>query len=133
MLAAFASTIVHTGPLGTGAAAKLCNQVMQYVAWAAAYDALQLAEAAGLAPEALETITAATGVTGESTRRFFGMHRRPAAVRTSDAFQSHLRGFVAIAEKDLSAALALGRECDVALPTATGALPLMARIYGVAD
>jgi len=128
----FAGTIVHTGPLGSGCAAKLCVQTLQYVAWAAACEALQLGRAAGLSDAAFAAVTGAAGAVSESTRRFLGLHHRPQVERDAAPFQAQLRAFVAIAEKDLAAALALGEECGVALPATAAALPWMARIYGLA-
>lgn len=131
LLDCFAGTIVHTGPLGSGCVAKACNQIMQYVAWTAAFEAMELARAAGVDPAVIEQVTGASGVIGASTRRFLGLYRRPAAERAAAPFRAQMRGFVAIGEKDLNAARALAAEYGVALPAAEAALPLLARIYGV--
>lgn len=129
----FARRVFHVGPLGAGMAAKLCNQVMQYVAWAAAHEALALAAANGISQDMLEAVTESTGALAEPTRRFLSTSRRPAAERESAAFQEYLRGFAAIAEKDLGAALDLGTHAGVALPATERLLPLMRRIFGVVD
>jgi len=131
LLDCFAKVVVHAGPLGSGCITKLCNQVMQYLSWQAALDAMQLAQAAGLSLEAMEEATRASGVLAESTRLFLGMHKRDPAVRNSPAFQAQLRSFVAIAEKDLRSALALAQEHGLQLPSTTMALTLMERMYGV--
>ena len=133
MFDCFAKAVVCTGGLGSGCVAKLCNQVMQYVAWEAALEALQLAQAAGLSVEAFEAATGASGALAEPTRRFLGLYKRSPEVRNAPAFQAQLRNFVVIAEKDLGAALALAQEHGATLPSATAALPLMARLYGLEE
>src|SRR5690606_7607009 len=45
VLEAFAKKIVATGPLGSGCKVKLCNNLMTYLAWTAAYEATLLARA----------------------------------------------------------------------------------------
>ncbi|MDX2167852.1 MAG: NAD(P)-dependent oxidoreductase [Deltaproteobacteria bacterium] len=130
MLACFAGAIVHTGALGSGVAAKLCVQTMQYVAWAAAAEARTLGRAAGLSDDGFAAVTEAAGVLSESTRRFLGLFRRPLAERDAAPFQAQLGAFVALAEKDLDAVLALGAECAVDLPATAAARPWMARMYG---
>jgi len=129
LFAPFAGAIIHTGDTGSGCVAKICHQVMQYIAWLAAREATVLGRAAGLDPETLEAVTTASGVLADSTRRFLGMYKRPDAVRLSPAFQDLLRNFVVIAEKDLHAAEALGDEVGVALPATQAALPLIAWMY----
>ncbi len=131
MLDCFAKTIVHSGDLGSGCVAKICNNVMQYIAWQAAREALLLAQAAGLSVEALEESTRASGVMGESTARFLGLHKRSPEQRRSPPFQSMMQNFLRIAEKDLHAAQALGEEHGLDLPSTTAALPLLARMYGL--
>jgi len=129
----FAKKVVHTGPLGSGCKVKLCNNLMTYLAWIAAYESMLLARAAGLPQETLEEITASNGNLSEPMRAFLALHKAPDAARRSDAFQATMRAFVEIAEKDLAATLALARECGVALPGTALALQIMARVYALED
>jgi len=131
MLACFAGAIVRCGPLGSGTVAKLCVQTMQYVAWAATYDALALGRAAGLSEDAFTAATEAAGVVSPAHRRFLGLHRRPASERAAAPFQAQLAAFVDLAGKDLEAVLALGEECGVPAPTAAAAGAWLARMYGL--
>jgi len=124
---------VHTGPLGSGCKMKLCNNLMTYLAWTAAYEAMLLARAAGLPQDKLEEVTGSNGNFTEPMRAFIALHKAPAATRESDGFQALMRGFVEIAEKDLAATLALARECGIALPGTAMASQIMARIYGLED
>jgi 3-hydroxyisobutyrate dehydrogenase-like beta-hydroxyacid dehydrogenase len=128
-----AALIVHTGPLGSGASTKLCNNLMTYLAWLSAYESLHLARAAGLAEEKLEEVTRSNGNLTEPMRAFLMVHKAPAETRQSDGFQAMLRGFVTLAEKDLAVTLAFARECGVTLPGTALASQLMARVYGLVD
>lgn len=129
----FAKKVVHTGPLGTGCKMKLCNNLMTYLAWTAAFEAMLLARAAGLPQEMLEEVTGSNGNLSDPMRAFLGLHKAPAATRNSEGFQTAMRGFVEIAEKDLAATLALARECGIALPGTATASQIMARVYGLED
>jgi 3-hydroxyisobutyrate dehydrogenase-like beta-hydroxyacid dehydrogenase len=129
----FAKKVVHTGPLGSGCKAKLCNNLMTYLAWTAAYEAMLLARGAGLPQQVLEEVTGSNGNLTDPMRAFLAVHKAPDATRRSDGFQATMRGFVEIAEKDLAATLALARECGVALPGTAIASQIMARVYGLED
>lgn len=129
----FAKKVVHTGPLGTGCKMKLCNNLMTYLAWTAAYEAMLLARAAGLPQETLEEVTGSNGNLSDPMRAFLALHKAPEATRRSEDFQAMMRGFVEIAEKDLAASLALARECGITLPGTAMASQIMARVYGLDD
>ena len=129
----FATKTLHTGPLGSGCKMKLCNNLMTYLAWTSIYEATMLARAAGLSQEVLEEVTASNGNLTEPMRRFILAHKLPEAVRTSEAFQGRMRGFVEIAEKDLAGSLALARECGITLPGTAAVSQIMARVYGLDD
>jgi len=128
-----ASLIVHTGPLGSGAATKLCNNLMTYLAWLSAFESLMLGRAAGLAEDKLEEVTRSNGNLTEPMRAFLMVHKLPEETRHSSGFQAMLRGFVTLAEKDLSVTLAFARECGVTLPGTALVSQLMARVYGLED
>jgi 3-hydroxyisobutyrate dehydrogenase len=130
---AYATRVVHTGPLGSGAATKLCNNLMTYLAWLSAFESLHLARAAGLSQEKLEEVTASNGNLTEPMRAFLALHKAPEETRRRSGFQAMLRGFTTLAEKDLAVTLAFAREVGVALPGAGLAGQLMARVYGLDD
>jgi len=132
-LQSFAKLIVHAGPLGAGAKLKLCNNLMTYLAWTAAYEATLLARAAGLPQQVLVEVTRSNGNLTDPMIAFLGLHKAPQAVRQSENFQAMMRGFVELAEKDLASTLALARECGVALPGTAVASQIMARVYGLDD
>jgi 3-hydroxyisobutyrate dehydrogenase-like beta-hydroxyacid dehydrogenase len=128
-----AAKIVHTGDLGTGAATKLCNNLMTYLAWVSAFEATTLARAAGLSQDKLEEVTRSNGNMTDPMLAFLALHKVPEETRKSDAFQAVVRNFSLLAEKDLAVTLAFARECGVSLPGAGLAQQLMARVYGVED
>jgi 3-hydroxyisobutyrate dehydrogenase len=128
-----AAKIVHTGPLGSGAAIKLCNNLMTYLAWVSAFESLHLARAAGLSEQALEAVTGSNGNLTDPMRAFLALHKAPEETRRSAAFQATMRGFVTLAEKDLAVTLAFARECGVALPGTALASQLMARVHALDD
>jgi 3-hydroxyisobutyrate dehydrogenase-like beta-hydroxyacid dehydrogenase len=128
-----ASRIVHAGPLGCGAIAKLCNNLMNYQVFQAGYEAFLLAREAGISFETLEAVTRANGLMGDTTGLFLRM-RAAAEERGDDAgLQRTLLSFTALAEKDLALALELAREVGVALPGAGLCQQQLARIYGLQD
>jgi 3-hydroxyisobutyrate dehydrogenase len=133
VFATAAKTIVHTGPLGTGAATKLCNNLMTYLGFLAAFEATLLARASGLAREAFEEVTRSNGNLTDQMQAFLMLHRLPAEQQRDPDFQAMLRGYTTLAEKDLAVTLAFAREHGVALPGAALCQQLMARVYGLQD
>jgi len=132
-LEACAAKIVHAGALGNGAKAKLCNNLMTYLAWTAAYEGALLARAIDLPQEILEEVTRANGIMSEPMLRFLAVHKLPDEARRSEPMQALLRGYLAVAEKDLAWTLQLAREAGVALPGTALVSQIMARVYGVED
>ena len=130
---ASAERIVHTGPLGSGVAVKLCNNLMTYLGFLAAFESNLLAEGAGLSREALHEVTRANGNLTDQMLAFLTLHRVPAEQRADPGFQRMLHGFTTLAEKDLSVTLAFAREHGIELPGTALCRELMARVYGVAD
>jgi 3-hydroxyisobutyrate dehydrogenase len=64
-LAAMGQRIVHVGPVGAGAGAKLCNNLIAGVVTIAVSEAFRIAEGLGLDPRVLtEVIAASSGRTG---------------------------------------------------------------------
>ena len=116
---AFGSLTVRMGPFGTGLAAKLARNLVQYASWLAAYEAQVLAEAAGIDLSKLAQVIRASDVKigGAATLMF-----RTTVAPFTDADDAGLIGAMRngadLAHKDLLAALALGDELGVDLPLA---------------
>jgi len=126
-----AAKIVHTGALGTGAATKLCNNLMTYLGFLAAFESNLLAERAGLSREALHEVTRANGNLTDQMLAFLTLHRIPQEQRDDPGFQKMLHGFTTLAEKDLAVTLAFAREHGVELPGTARCRELMGRVYGL--
>ncbi len=133
VFATAAKTIVHTGELGTGTATKLCNNLMTYLGFLAAYEAALLARESGLSEAAFEEVTRSNGNLTDQMLAFLVLHRLPAEQRHEAGFQQMLRGYTTLAEKDLAVTLAFAREHGIALPGTALCQQLMARVYGLDD
>ena len=88
---------------------KLCINVTTYLQWLAGYEGLKLAVAAGLSPDTFEEIGGANGQITPLMQRFLTIHKLPDEIRRSEGIQRIVRGPAAVAQKDLSHALALAQ------------------------
>ena len=133
VFATSAERIVHTGPLGSGVSVKLCNNLMTYLGFLAAFEATSLARAGGLSEKALEEVTRANGNLTDQMLAFLTLHRLPAQTRKDPGFRAMLKSFTSLAEKDLTVTLEFARESGVALPGAARCRELIARVYGLEE
>jgi len=126
----WASMVIHAGEPGAGTRMKLARNMLTFTSYAAACEAMRLAEAAGLDLQALGRVVrhtdALTGGPGAIMVRE-DMKELTPDHWLYDAF-THTRG---LGEKDLSLALALGDAIDVELPVAEVALKNLAAGLGV--
>lgn len=126
----FASMVVHAGEPGAGTRMKLARNMLTFTSYAAACEAMKLAEAAGLNLQTLGKVVrhsdAQSGGPGAIIVRE-DMKQLTSDHWLYDAF-THTRG---LGEKDLSLALALGEANDVELPLAEVALQNLAAGLGV--
>ena len=130
---ALGSLTVHMGAFGTGLAAKLARNLVQYGGWLAAYEGQVLAEAAGIELAKLAQVVRASDakIGGAATLMF----RSTVAQFTDDAdagFVAAMQNGADLAHKDLLAALALGDELGVSLPLAAMTEARTDYIFGVA-
>jgi 3-hydroxyisobutyrate dehydrogenase len=128
-----AAHIVRTGPLGSGATAKLCLSIVTYLGFLAAFEASLLARQSGLGADALEEVLRSAGAMTEQLPTFLRMRQTVFDSRPDESMQRLLESFTNLAEKDLTCALELAREHDAALPGADLCRQLMPRVYGVAN
>ncbi|HEU4361345.1 MAG TPA: NAD(P)-dependent oxidoreductase [Mycobacterium sp.] len=127
----WASLVIHAGEPGAGTRMKLARNMLTFTSYAAAGEAMRLAEAAGLDLQALGRVVRHTdALTGGPGAVMF---RDTAAPLQPDDFLyqplSHTRQ---LGEKDLGLALALGEANGVDLPLAQVALRCLASGLGVA-
>jgi 3-hydroxyisobutyrate dehydrogenase-like beta-hydroxyacid dehydrogenase len=127
----YSARIVHTGALGSGAATKLCNNLMLYLGYLAVAEGTLLADAAGLSRDALFEVTSHSGVLTEAMRRFLPA-REIGRGSPGDARIRELLGpFADLAEKDLTQAVAHARALGVELPGTALCKELMYEVYGL--
>jgi 3-hydroxyisobutyrate dehydrogenase-like beta-hydroxyacid dehydrogenase len=126
----WASLVIHAGEPGAGTRMKLARNMLTFTSYAAACEAMKLAEAAGLDLQAL----------GRVVRHTDKLTGGPGAIMVRDDMKDlepdhflyqpflHTRG---LGEKDLSLALALGEAVSVELPLAEVAFERLAAGLGV--
>jgi len=126
----WASLVIHAGEVGAGTRMKLARNMLTFTSFAAACEAMALAERAGLDLQAL----------GRVVRHTDALTGGPGAIMVRDNTDDlgpghwlhdtfvHTRG---LGEKDLSLALALGDSLGVDLPLARIALRDLAAGLGV--
>jgi 3-hydroxyisobutyrate dehydrogenase-like beta-hydroxyacid dehydrogenase len=126
----FASMVIHAGQPGAGTRMKLARNMLTFTSYAAACEAMKLAEAAGIDLQQLGRVVrhtdALTGGPGAIIVRE-DMSTLTPDHWLHDAF-THTRG---LGEKDLSLALALGETTGTELPLAEVALQRLAEGLGV--
>jgi 3-hydroxyisobutyrate dehydrogenase-like beta-hydroxyacid dehydrogenase len=126
----WASMVIHAGAPGAGTRMKLARNMLTFTSYAAACEAMKLAEAAGLDLQAL----------GRVVRHTDALTSGAGAIMVRDDMKPldpehflyqpflHTRG---LGEKDLSLALALGEAVSVELPLAEVARERLALGLGV--
>jgi len=107
LLEAISSTVVHTGPVGTGSAAKLLTNMLWFVHVVALSDALALGVKAGMSPEMLGRLIPASA--GGS---WVADHDLPNVLAGDDDASFTL----ALCSKDLRLIAGLAEELGVATP-----------------
>ena len=118
VMEAYATTVTHVGPVGSGQLVKLVNQVLVVVNQLAASEALLLAQAAGLD---LEKTLAAVG--GGAASSWMLANRGPQMIR-----RDWRPGFtIDLQQKDLRLALEAAESLGVPLPTTALVHQLYAR------
>jgi 3-hydroxyisobutyrate dehydrogenase-like beta-hydroxyacid dehydrogenase len=126
----FASLVIHAGEPGAGTRMKLARNMLTFIGYAAACEAMKLAEAAGIDLAQLGRVVrhtdALTGGPGAIMVRE-DMSTLAPDHWLHDAF-THTRG---LGEKDLSLALALGEATGTELPLAELAFQRLAEGLGV--
>ncbi|HEY7246155.1 MAG TPA: sulfolactaldehyde 3-reductase [Xanthobacteraceae bacterium] len=116
LLEKLGDTIVHCGPVGSGARMKLVNNMMSITLNVVTAEALTLAEASGLDPElARKVMLGTTAGQGHMTTTY------PAKVLRNDLTPGFM---VDLAHKDLGLALDLAAQLHLAVPTAAAARPV---------
>ena len=126
----WASLVIHAGEPGAGTRMKLARNMLTFTGYAAACEAMELAERAGLDLQALGRVVRHTDALTSGPGAIMvrdNMHEIEPGHWLYESF-AHARG---LGEKDLSLALALGESVGVDLPLAEIALRNLASGLGV--
>jgi 3-hydroxyisobutyrate dehydrogenase-like beta-hydroxyacid dehydrogenase len=126
----FASLVVHAGPPGAGTRMKLARNMLTFISYAAAGEAMKLADQAGISVQQLGRVVRHTDA--QSGGPGAVIVRENSEMLDPDNFLygplAHARD---LGEKDLTLALALGEAVGVELPMAEMALNNLAPGLGV--
>ena len=129
---AIGSLTVTMGPFGTGLAAKLARNLVQYGGWLAAYEGQVLAESAGIELAKLaEVVRASDAQSGGPATLMFRQTVAPFTPADDQGLVRAMQAAADIARKDLQAALALADELDLELPLAAMTEAHCGEIFGV--
>lgn len=129
---AVGSLTVTMGPFGTGLAAKLARNLVQFGGWLAAYEGQLLAEAAGIDLAKLaEVVRASDAQSGGASTLMFRSTVAPFSESDDRGLVEAMRGAADLARKDVRAAMALGEQLDVELPLAAMTAARCDDIFGV--
>ena len=129
---AIGSLTVTMGPFGTGLAAKLARNVVQYGGWLAAYEGQVLAEAAGIELAKLaQVVRASDAQSGGPATLMFRRTVAPFTAADDEGLVGAMQAAAGLARKDLQAALALAKELDLELPLAAMTEANCGDIFGV--
>jgi 3-hydroxyisobutyrate dehydrogenase-like beta-hydroxyacid dehydrogenase len=126
----FASMVVHAGEPGAGTRMKLARNMLTFTSYAAACEAMQLAEQAGINLQQLGRVVRHTDAQSGGPGAVI-VRENMAALEPDNFLYGPLAHARDLGEKDLSLALALGEAVGVDLPMAEMALKNLAAGLGV--
>jgi 3-hydroxyisobutyrate dehydrogenase-like beta-hydroxyacid dehydrogenase len=126
----FASMVVHAGEPGAGTRMKLARNMLTFIGFAAACEAMKLAEASGIDLQQLGRVVRHTDVQSGGPGSVV-IRESMAPLKPDDFLYGPLGHAAALGEKDLGLALALGEATGVDLPLAELALKNLASGLGV--
>ena len=122
--------VVHLGPAGAGTRAKLARNLLHFVSFTAAGEAVRLAEAAGIAPATVgQIVRHSDAVTGGVGAVMWRDTATP--MDRSDGWWSIFDHVRVLGEKDLTLATELGDRLGVPTPMADFALEGLAAALGL--
>jgi 3-hydroxyisobutyrate dehydrogenase-like beta-hydroxyacid dehydrogenase len=116
VLEVFASNVVSTGPIGSGAALKLAHNVVVYLSYLAVAEGLALAQAAGVGVSLLRQVTAASATLSGQAEVYLRGIEDPRPDPDDPELVTALRTFADILEKDLRHAVHLAKSYGLELP-----------------
>lgn len=127
----WASMVVHAGEPGAGTRMKLARNMLTFTSFAAACEAMKLAESAGLDVQAFSRVVRHTDAHSGGTGAMMYRDDMSKPLAPDHFLYQPFLHTRALGEKDLSLALGLGGEVGVDLPLARIALQNLAEGLGV--
>jgi 3-hydroxyisobutyrate dehydrogenase len=124
-----AAEVTHCGPLGSGAVAKLCNNLVQFQAWHGYLEAAQLADAAGLPREKLLEVL--SWIMNDNARAFLAGRSALVAHPELDVIRERFTAVAELARKDLQLALDVAAEHDLPMRLTQRSLEQVEDLFGV--
>jgi 3-hydroxyisobutyrate dehydrogenase len=121
----------YCGEVGMGAVAKLCNNMVQYVAWQGYVEAATMAKEAGLERDKFNEIL--SWLMNDNARVMLAARSALEANPDNEMLKSRFTDVMLLAEKDMSLALSVARSVGVSMPTAGLCTQQLARLFGVPD
>ncbi len=115
VLDTYSTDTIHVGPLGSGMAMKISNNLVSWSQIMIGLEAFQMAEAAGVPTEKLLKVMKKNGVLTPPMEGFIKLRAAGGDPDTSELIRSQS----GIGEKDLSLAEALGAEAGASTPIGT--------------
>jgi 3-hydroxyisobutyrate dehydrogenase-like beta-hydroxyacid dehydrogenase len=126
--------VLHMGPPGAGLAAKLARNLITYGSWYAAFEAQELAEAAGIDLVKLGEATRESDKRiGGASRLMFRTTAEPWPDGTDKGLLTAMQAGADVTHKDLATILELGRQLGVELPLAELTERRTNRVFGFPD
>jgi 3-hydroxyisobutyrate dehydrogenase-like beta-hydroxyacid dehydrogenase len=126
----WASMVIHAGQPGAGTRMKLARNMLTFTSYAAACEAMKLAEAAGIDLQALGRVVRHTDAQSGGPGAVI-VRGNMATLEPDNFLYGPLSHASQLGEKDLTLALALGQTVGVDLPLAEIALKNLADGLGV--
>lgn len=116
VLSRFAGRILRTGPLGSAAGLKVAHNVMVYLSYLAAAEALDFAHALGVSADLVAEVTRASGTLSPQMDIYQEIYERRRTDVGDAEEQRYMRANAALLEKDLGIAVDLAARHGTVLP-----------------
>jgi 3-hydroxyisobutyrate dehydrogenase len=133
VLSRFAGRVLRTGSLGSAAALKVAHNVMVYLSYLAAAEALDFAHALGVSADLVTEVTRASGTLSPQMDIYQEIYERRRTDPGDAEEQRYMRANAALLEKDLGIAVSLAARHGAALPGCSLAAQHGADIYRAAE
>ena len=116
LMSAYASNIIHAGPLGSGMKLKVANNLVTYTQLAVAVEAMRLVRVSGADPQQLVAVMRANGNLTPAMDAYLKARADGAAKGNMLELLNFQKGLASLAEKDLDHALATAAASGVSTP-----------------